>query len=311
MTADDGSLGGLIPPLTTPLTPDGEVDEPSLERLCAFLITAGVDGLFVGGSSGEAALLSDSQRYLAIEVAASVAAGQVPVVAGAIDTGTARVIDHAQAAAKRGAAAVVSTGPFYVEPHPDEVVRHFQLLRDSVDVPVIAYDIPSATHTKLPRAAVEQLAAMGTIACLKDSSGDITGFRQILASTANTELKVFTGSETVTDLALQLGAHGQVPGLGNVDPDGYVRLGRAADAGDWATAAKEQERLLRVFTIVDVADRLRIGFTAGALGAFKAAQYLRGVITTPRCADPLLPLTTAEIDAIRTILVAEDIPVVR
>jgi 4-hydroxy-tetrahydrodipicolinate synthase len=311
MTADDGSLRGLIPPLTTPLTPEGEVDEPSLERLCAFLITAGVDGLFVGGSSGEAALLSDSQRHLAIEVAASAAAGQVPVVAGAIDTGTARVIDHAKAAVKRGASAVVSTGPFYVAPHPDEVVRHFQLLRDSVDVPVIAYDIPSATHTRLPRVAVEQLAATGTIAGLKDSSGDLTAFRQILASTANTELRVFTGSETVTDLALQLGAHGQVPGLGNVDPDGYVRLGRAADAGDWATAAAEQERLLRLFTIVDVADRSRIGFTAGALGAFKAAQYLRGVITTPRCADPLLPLTTAEIDAIRTILVAEGIPVVR
>jgi 4-hydroxy-tetrahydrodipicolinate synthase len=311
MSTDDGFLRGLIPPLTTPLNADGEVDEPSLERLCAFLITAGVDGLFVGGSSGEAALLSDSQRYLAIEVAASAAAGQVPVLAGTIDTGTARVIDHAQVAAKRGAAAVVSTGPFYVVPHPDEVVRHFQLLREAVDVPVIAYDIPSATHTRLPRVAVEQLATTGTIAGLKDSSGDLTGFRQLLASTANTGLRMFTGSETVTDLALQLGAHGQVPGLGNVDPDGYVRLGRAADAGDWAAAAAEQGRLLRVFTIVDVADRSRIGFTAGALGAFKAAQYLRGVIDTPRCADPLLPLTTDEIDTIRAILVDEGIPVVR
>lgn len=305
------SLHGLIPPLTTPLTPEGDVDESSLERLCTFLITAGVDGLFVGGSSGEAALLSDAQRYLAVEVAAGTAAGQVPVVAGAIDTGTTRIIDHAKAVAKRGAVAVVSTGPFYVTAHPNEVIRHFRLLGDAIDVPVIAYDIPSATHAPLPRVAVEQLAASGTIVGLKDSSGDLTSFRQILRSVATTELRVFTGSETVTDLALQLGAHGQVPGLGNVDPDGYVRLGRAAGAGDWVTAAAEQERLLRVFTIVDVADRSRIGLTAGALGAFKAAQYLRGVITTPRCADPLLPLTIGEIDAIRTILVQEGIPVQR
>ena len=183
------------------------------------------------------------------------AAGQVPVVAGALDTGTARVIDHARAAVERGAAAVVSTGPFYVAPHPDEVVRHFQLLAKAVDVPVIAYDIPSATGTRLPRTAVEELATTETIAALKDSSGDITGFRQLLLATAGTGLRMFTGSETVTDLALQLGAHGQVPGLGNVDPDGYVRLGRAAAAGDWTTAATEQERLLRVFAIVDVADR--------------------------------------------------------
>jgi 4-hydroxy-tetrahydrodipicolinate synthase len=310
VTADD-ALRGVIPPLTTPLTPDGDVDTASLGRLCAFLLTAGVDGLFVGGSSGEAALLSDSQRATTIEVAVSAAAGQVPIVAGVIDSGTARVIDHAQAAAKHGATAVVSTGPFYVAPHPDEVVRHFQLLHAAVDVPVIAYDIPSATHTRLPRAAIEELAAAGTIVGLKDSSGDLTSFRQILDSTSGTGLRVFTGSETVTDLALQLGAHGQVPGLGNVDPDGYVRLGLAAAAGDWAAAATEQRRLLRVFEIIDVADRSRIGFTAGALGAFKAAQYLRGVIATPLCADPLLPLVDTEIDAIRAILLREDIPVQR
>jgi len=102
-----------------------------------------------------------------------------------------------------------------------------------------------------------------------------------------------------------------VPGLGNVDPEGYVRLGRLAATGDWAAAAAEQERLLRVFAIVDVADRRRIGFTAAALGAFKAAQYLRGVIENPRCADPLLPLVDAEFDAIRTILVAEGVDVRR
>ncbi|MCV7419512.1 dihydrodipicolinate synthase family protein [Mycobacterium yunnanensis] len=304
-------LHGLVPPLTTPLTPAGDVDADSLERLCGFLITAGVDGLFVGGSSGEAALLSDDQRYRAVEVAVAAAAGQVPVLAGALDTGTARVIDHAREAAKRGASAVVSTGPFYVAPHPDEVVRHFELVAAAVDVPVVAYDIPSATHTHLPVDAVARLASAGTIAGLKDSSGDLTSFRRILAATGGTGFRVFTGSETVTDLALRLGADGQVPGLGNVDPDGYVRLGRAAAEGDWAAAATEQERLLRVFAIVDVADRTRIGFTAGALGAFKAAQYLRGVITTPRCADPLLPLVDAEIDAIRTILVDEGVDVRR
>lgn len=304
-------LGGVIPPLTTPLDADGGIDTASLERLCSFLIAAGVDGLFVGGSSGETALLSDSQRYEVIDVAVSTAGGQVPVVAGAVDTGTARVIDHARAAAKRGAAAVVSTGPFYVAPHPDEVVRHFELISRAVDVPVIAYDIPSATNTRLPRDAIVELAESGTIAGLKDSSGDLTAFRQILLATADTDLRVFTGSETVTDLALRLGAHGQVPGLGNVDPDGYVRLGRAAAAADWHTANAEQERLLRLFSIIDVADRSRIGFTAAALGAFKAAQYLRGVISVPRCADPLLPLVGRELDAIRAVLVREGISVER
>jgi 4-hydroxy-tetrahydrodipicolinate synthase len=305
------NLAGIIPPLTTPLTPDGDVDGASLERLCGFLLDAGVDGLFVCGSSGEVALLTDTQRARVVEIATDVAAGRVPVLAGVIDTGTARVIDHALAAVKAGAHAVVSTPPYYVAPHVDEVIRHFRLLNDAVDVPVIAYDIPSATHSKLPRAAVERLAADGTVVALKDSSGDLDGFRGILASTADTDLRVLTGSETVTDLALQLGAHGAVPGLANVDPDGYVRIARFARAGHWQGAAAEQERLRRVFTIIDVADRGRIGFTAGALGAFKAAQYLRGVIDSPRCAEPLLPLIDAEIDAIREILEREGVEVSR
>jgi 4-hydroxy-tetrahydrodipicolinate synthase len=305
------TLGGVIPPLTTPLTPDGDVDAASLERLCGFLLEAGVDGLFVCGSSGEVALLADGQRTRVMEVAASAAAGQLPVLAGVIDTGTTRVTDRALAAVKAGADAVVATPPFYVAPHPDEVVRHFRLLRAAVDVPVIAYDIPSATHSPLPLVAVEQLAQDGTIAALKDSSGDIDGFRRILSATANTELRVLTGSETLTDVALQLGAHGAVPGLANVDPDSYVRIGKEALAGRWNAAAAEQERLRRLFSIIDVADRSRIGFTASALGAFKAAQYLRGVIDAPRCADPLLPLTADEIDAIRAILVSEGVPVVR
>lgn len=305
------TLAGVVPPLTTPLTTDGDVDTASLERLCAFLLDAGVDGLFVCGSSGEVALLSDAQRAKVIDAAATVAAGRVPVLAGVVDTGTARVIDHALAAVKAGADAVVSTPPFYIAPHPAEVVRHFRLLADAIEVPVIAYDIPSATHSPMPFAALERVARDGTVTAFKDSSGNVDAFREVLSATSDTALRVFTGSETLTDLALQLGAHGAVPGLANVDPDGYVRIAKAAQARDWASAAVEQERLRRLFTIIDVADRTRIGFTAGALGAFKAAQFLRGVINTPRCAEPLLPLTDGEIDSIRGILVREGIAVVR
>lgn len=306
-TAMSPDLAGIIPPLTTPLTVEADVDVASLERLCTFLLEAGVDGLFVCGSSGEVSLLSDAQRTKAIEVAVKTASGQVPVLAGVIDTGTARVIDHARAAAKAGADAVVATPPFYVAPNVDEVVRHYRLLAAAVEVAVVAYDIPSATHSPLSNAVVERLARDKTVVALKDSSGDLDGFRTHLASTADTALRVFTGSETMADVALQLGAHGAVPGLANVDPHGYIRIRRAADAGDWAAAAAEQERLRRIFTIVDVADRNRIGFTAGALGAFKAAQYLRGVIDIPRCADPLLPLEDSEIDAVRAILEREGV----
>ncbi|MBD3942097.1 dihydrodipicolinate synthase family protein [Microbacterium sp. NEAU-LLC] len=304
------ALRGVIPPLVTPLTDEGELDSASLERLVGHLADAGVDGLFVGGSSGEVALQTDDVRVRTLQVAVA-AAGGLPVLAGAIDTGTARVVEHARRAQDAGAAGVVVTPPFYVAPHPDEIVAHYRAVAAAVDIPVIAYDIPSATHVPLPLPALQALAEEGTIVALKDSSGDLGRFRVAVERVAHTGIGLLTGSEVFADLALQAGATGMVPGLGNVDPDGYVRIQRAVEAGDHAAAAAEQLRLIELFQIVDVADRTRIGFTAGALGAFKAALHLRGVIASPRTFAPFLPLDDAEVARIRGLLVEAGLPVIR
>ncbi|GAB3880289.1 hypothetical protein GCM10029964_034380 [Kibdelosporangium lantanae] len=103
--------GGVVPPVCTPLTPERDLDVPSLERLVGFLLDAGVHGLFVTGSTGEVAYLPDAVRYRALEVVVKTAAGQVPVLAGIIDTTTPRVIEHAYAAKAHGANALVATAP--------------------------------------------------------------------------------------------------------------------------------------------------------------------------------------------------------
>ena len=295
------ALRGVVPPLVTPLDDAGDVDRASLERLVTFLLDAGVDGVFLGGSSGEVALLDTAQRRAITEIAVGAVAGAVPVLVGAVDTGTRRVIEHARQAAELGADAVVVTAPFYVQPHPDEIVAHFRAVRAAVDVPVVAYDIPSAVGSRLTPDIVTQLAGDQDVVALKDSSGDLTSFREILRRVPS-GFPVLTGSELLADTAVQLGAAGLVPGLGNVDPHGYVRLYRAAAAGDVDTAAREQDRLARLFTIVSIADRGRIGFTAGALGAFKAAMALRGIIASPTTNPPLLPLDDTETKSVAAVL---------
>lgn len=304
-------LRGVIPPVVTPLTDEGALDEASLACVIEDQISAGAGGVFVGGSTGEIALLDDETRVRAAEVAVEAAAGRVPVLAGVIDTGTARVIRHAQRADAAGVDAVVATPPFYIAPHASEISRHYRLVADAVSIPVVAYDIPSATHVPLPASVLGELAGDGVIAGFKDSSGDIAGFRRALDAVAATDVAVFTGSELFADLALELGAAGVVPGLGNVDPAGYVAVARAIASGDLATARREQERLNRLFRIVEVGDRARLGHTAAALGAFKAAMWLRGVIATPATSAPLGTLEPREIDAVRAILSAEGVAVTR
>ncbi|MGR6970296.1 dihydrodipicolinate synthase family protein [Streptomyces cynarae] len=291
-------LTGVIPPVCTPLTPDREVDVPSLLRLVDHLLNGGVDALFVLGSSAEAAHLTDRQRALVVESVVAHVAGQVPVLAGAIDMTTPRVLDHVAYATRAGADAVVVTAPFYTRTHPAEIARHYRLVAHRSPVPVLAYDIPVSVHVKLGPELVLELAADGTLAGLKDSSGDLAGLRAVVTGVrsrpALTGFGALTGSELVVDSALALGAHGAVPGLANVDPEGYVRLDRLCRAGDWEAAREEQERLCALYGMVGVGDPARMGGSSSALGAFKAALHLRGVIACPATAEPQVPLTQEE-----------------
>ncbi|MEV5975710.1 dihydrodipicolinate synthase family protein [Streptomyces sp. NPDC052114] len=291
-------LTGVVPPVCTPLTPDREVDTASLTRLVDHLVEGGVDGLFVLGSTSEVAYLTDRQRALVLDTVTRHVGGQLPVLAGAIDMTTPRVLDHARALAGAGADAVVVTAPFYTRTHPAEVARHFRLVARGCPVPVFAYDLPVSVHTKLGADLVVALAAEGVLAGLKDSSGDEGGFRNVVLGKRSgpglAGFSVLTGSEVTVDSALAMGADGVVPGLGNVDPAGYVRLYRACHEGDWARARAEQERLCGLFGMVTAGDPARMGGSSAALGAFKAALYLRGVITCPATADPQIPLSPEE-----------------
>ncbi|MEV5876160.1 dihydrodipicolinate synthase family protein [Streptomyces sp. NPDC052101] len=292
-------LTGVVPPVCTPLTPEREVDVASLLRLVDHLVEGGVHGLFLLGSTSEAAFLTDRQRRQVVEAVTAHVAGQLPVLAGAIDMTTPRVLDHVAAVTAAGAEAVVVTAPFYARTHRSEIVHHYRRIAAASAVPVIAYDIPVAVHTKLPADVVLGLAADRVLAGLKDSSGDLGAFREVVTGArAHPRFSVLTGSELVVDSALTLGADGAVPGLANVDPHGYVRLYRMCRAGDWEGARAEQERLCALFGMVTVGDPARMGGSSSALGAFKAALHLRGVIDCPVTAEPQVPLSGEEVERV-------------
>ncbi len=297
------ALGGIIPPVSTPMTEDFAVDEESLRRLIAFLLEGGVSGLFMLGSTSEAVFLTDAQRARVIAIAIDAAAGRVPVLAGIVDMTTARCLDHAHTAHGLGADALVLTAPFYMTPSQGEIIEHFHAVRAAVDLPIIAYDIPVAVHTKIERETVLALAREGVIAGLKDSSGIEGNFRCLaLDRAALPGFHLFTGSELLVDVAVYVGASGAVPGLANVDPHGFVRLYEAATAGDWAKAREEQARLFQLYDIVRAAAPGRMGTGSAAFGAFKTALMMRGVIETNVVGRPQRRLNDEETARVREIL---------
>jgi 4-hydroxy-tetrahydrodipicolinate synthase len=301
------ALTGVIPPVCTPLTPRYEIDTGSLTRLVDHLIAGGVDALFMLGSSSEAAFLPDRHRRIVLETVVGHVAGRVPVLAGVIDMTTLRVLDHVRSAVDAGVDGIVATAPFYARTHPTEIRAHFRAIAAAAGRPLYAYDLPVSVHTKLSTDLVLDLAAEGVLAGVKDSSGDEGGLRSVILGRRDREdisgFSVLTGSELTVDSALWMGANGVVPGLGNVDPNGYVRLLRSAWAGEWDAARAEQERLLHLFELITVGGT-RMSVSSSALGAFKAALFLRGVIDHPTTAPPQVPLDEDEIARVGKYLAA-------
>ncbi|MGW3804309.1 dihydrodipicolinate synthase family protein [Streptomyces clavifer] len=295
MTTRTAPYSGVIPPVVTPLTADGELDRPSLERVVGHLLDGGVSGLFALGSSGETAYLTPGQQDEVIKVITAASGGQVPVLVGAIETTTNRAIERGRAAAALGADAVVVTAPFYTRTHATEIDRHFRDIADAVELPLLAYDVPVCVHSKLDPELLLPLAADGVLAGVKDSSGDDGSFRRLaIGARGIPGFAVLTGHELVVDAMMLSGADGSVPGLGNVDPHGYVRLHEAAVRGDWAAAKAEQDRLVALFDIVGAAAPGTASATAAGLGAFKTALMLRGIIATNVMSPPMRRLDAAE-----------------
>jgi 4-hydroxy-tetrahydrodipicolinate synthase len=227
----------------------------------------------------------------------------VPVIVGAVEQTTNRVIEEARRVIALGADSIVATSLYYAISNAEENGRHFRSIAAAIDVPVFAYDVPVRTHFKLPTDLLVELGRDGVIAGVKDSSGDDVSFRQLLLAAKDIpNFDIFTGHEVVVDGALLGGAQGVVPGLGNVDPAGYKRLYDAAVAGDWAGAAAEQDRLADVFEIVYTPKAGRVSGNAAGLGAFKTALQLMGVIKTNVMSAPMLSLDEDETKAIRVIL---------
>jgi 4-hydroxy-tetrahydrodipicolinate synthase len=292
---DPSTLHGIIPPICTPLDDAGEVDVASVHTLVDYLLAGGVHGIFALGSTGEFAALSTGQRQTLLKAVVAAAAGRVPVLAGILDTSTTRCIENGLAAKEIGADAVVLSPPFYFRNSQAEVIEHFRAVKQVVGLPMMAYDVPSAVNVKLEFATVVQLAKEGVIAGLKDSSGATEGFRRVLIATRQIpEFRAFTGSELIIDLCFQMGAAGSVPGLGNVFPAEYVQIYNLSRSGDWAGAAKLQDRLLNCFYELITQGDVGYSASASALGGFKTGLKVKGAISSTRVGAPLHSFTPAE-----------------
>lgn len=297
-------LHGVIPPVITPLTEKGTFDRESAERLYRHHLDAGVHGLFLFGSSGEGPLLDNLDRTEALETAVKVIDSKVPLLVGTMAPGTDQTIQEARHAKELGADALVTCPPFYFPVTQQEILCHFRMIREAVDLPILAYDIPFTAKVKIELQTMLTLAEEGTIIGAKDSSGDVVSFRRLLVKRPQ-GFKLFTGSELLVDSVLQQGADGTVPGLANVAPELFVQLYNQWQAGEHANVLATQERIVRLFDMFIAPGG---AFQAGYfLNAMKTAMKLRGIIASSRVCAPFAPFTAEDEQRMQSLMVEADV----
>ena len=297
-------LTGVTVPLVTPMEPGGRPSAERATRLLDALYAHGVRTLMLLGSNGEGPLVPASDvgpftagviaRWRELGLAAGREYGRQPagfVTVNVTAAGTLDVLQRADAAAAAGADALVLSPPIYFHHRADEVVAHYAALA-GVGLPVVAYNAPRYSNPITPGLA-DALADLDHVVGIKDSSGDLTLLEHLVGISARRPgFAVGQGAETQLAAALDLGAHGIVPGVANIAPGPALALVAAHRAGD----AAEVARLQQVLTDLTGLHKVRPGTPA-----IKAVLARRG-LCPPHVAPPLLVCDPAEREALRAFL---------
>ena len=275
-------LGGVLGPVVTTFDDaTGDLAAVPFRANVRAHLDAGLSGIVVAGSTGEAALLEEHERHRLLEWARAVVPDDRWLIAGIGAESTRLTIRRAHEAAERGADAALVVAPHYygAQMTPEALAAHFRQVADESPLPIILYNIPKYTHFPLPAGLVRELALHANVRGIKDSSGDLTQLGGYLDAQSD-RFTVLTGSGAGLYPALEMGARGGILAVGLFAAPVSVSVCRAFANGDMAAAGRAQERLVPLArTVVS---------ELGVAGV-KAALDLVG-LTGGRVRAPLLPL---------------------
>jgi 4-hydroxy-tetrahydrodipicolinate synthase len=237
-------LRGCGTALVTPFRQDGSIDEPALRNLVAWQVESGIDFLVPCGTTGETPTLSHDEWLRVIDVTIEVAAGRVPVMAGATSNSTHDAVEKAkEVAARPGVNAILTASPYYNKPTQEGQYRHFRAIAEAVDKPIILYNVPGRTSANIEPATLARLAEVPNIAGVKEASGSIAQIAELCAVVPEHFL-VFSGDDAITLPVIALGGAGIVSVASNEIPHEMAEMTRAALNNDWSAARRIHRKYL-------------------------------------------------------------------
>ena len=237
-------LRGCGTALVTPFRQDGSLDETALRNLVAWQIESGIDFLVPCGTTGETPTLSHDEWLRVVDITIEVAAGRVPIVAGASSNSTQDAVAKAKEVASRpGVDAILTASPYYNKPTQEGQYRHFYAIAEAIDKAIILYNVPGRTGAVIEPATMGRLAEVPHIVGVKEASGNIAQIAEMCHAVPESFL-IFSGDDSATLPLIALGGVGLISVASNEIPREMSDLVRAALNNDWATARAIQRKYL-------------------------------------------------------------------
>ena len=232
------TLKGSIVAIVTPFLESGEIDWTSFDQLIDFHLENNTDGIVVCGTTGETPTLTDEEDEALVERAIEKVRGKIPVIAGSGSNSTFTAIQKTRKAKELGADAALVVVPYYNKPTQKGIYQHYKAVVESVDIPIILYNVPSRTGAGLTPETVVKLANdFDNIVAVKEASGIMSYFTDIIANSPE-EFLVYSGDDFLSSSANLLGADGCISVIANIIPAHFHELMKFSLEGD-APATRE------------------------------------------------------------------------
>ncbi|MGW3172203.1 4-hydroxy-tetrahydrodipicolinate synthase [Streptomyces sp. NPDC001153] len=232
-------FGRALCAMITPFTEEGALDLDGARKLAAWLVAEGCDGLVLNGTTGESPTTTDAEKAELVAAVREAVGEGVPLVAGVGSADTRHTVELALAAGRAGADGVLVVTPYYSRPPQQAVEAHFRAVADASELPVMLYDIPGRTGTRIEPETMIRLAGHPRIVAVKDCSYDFLGAQKVLAGT---DLAFYAGCDEHMLALYAVGAAGCVSTVANAVPGRIAAILDAFDAGDTARATELQLR---------------------------------------------------------------------
>ncbi|MBN2808496.1 MAG: 4-hydroxy-tetrahydrodipicolinate synthase [Deltaproteobacteria bacterium] len=239
-------FAGAMVAIVTPFK-DGVVDENALRGLVELQIAGGTDAIIPCGTTGESATLSHKEHQLVVDIVIDAVAGRVPVIAGTGSNNTAEAIRLTQYARDAGADGALLITPYYNKPSQEGLYQHFKAVAESVDIPLVLYNVPSRTSVDMLAPTVARLARLPNIVAIKEATGSMQRASEIMAM-CDPDFYLLSGDDFTFFPQMCVGGRGVISVTSNIAPALIAGIYDAFAAGQWAEAAAGHHRLQKLCT---------------------------------------------------------------